>query len=107
MQLEQRPRVAAAEVPEVDEDEFDALHDVNTKGVLHCLQEEILAMRGQEPLFVHGRSGRRSVGPGSIITITSLAAVSPTAGTTTYVASKYAARGIVKTAGELVHDIVE
>ncbi|KAI1499122.1 oxidoreductase [Biscogniauxia marginata] len=84
-----------AETSSVNETEYDLLHDVNAKGILHCLQEEISVMKGQEPLYVEGRSGRRSVGPGSIINVTSLSAVIGTAKSITYTASKFAARGIV------------
>lgn len=79
--------------------EYDNLHDVNAKGILHCLQEEISVMKDQEPLFAEGRSGQRSVGPGAIVNITSLSAVLGTAQSATYVASKFAARGIIKCAG--------
>ncbi|KAI0142650.1 oxidoreductase [Xylariaceae sp. FL1272] len=72
----------------IDETEYDNLHDVNAKGVLHCLQEEISAMKDQEPI----------IGPGSIINITSLSAVLGTAQSATYVAIKLAARGIIKCA---------
>lgn len=44
----------------LDESEYDLLHEVNAKGILHCLQEEIAAMKDQEPTYVEGRSGRRS-----------------------------------------------
>lgn len=84
----------------MNETEYDLLHDVNAKGILHCLQEEITVMKDQEPLYVEGRSGRRSIGPGSIINITSLSAVIGTANSITYTASKFAARGIVKCAGK-------
>ncbi|KAI1391884.1 oxidoreductase [Hypoxylon trugodes] len=92
------PRQTSAKTQDVDETEYDLLHDTNTRGILHCLQEEIIAMKDQEPLYVEGRSGRRSVGPGSIINVTSLSAVTATAESVTYVASKFAARGIVKCA---------
>ncbi|KAJ2990106.1 hypothetical protein NUW58_g3123 [Xylaria curta] len=45
-----------------------------------------------------GRSGQRSVGPGAIVNIISLSAVLGTAQSATYVASKFAARGIIKCA---------
>ncbi|KAI3327033.1 short-chain dehydrogenase/reductase SDR [Xylariaceae sp. AK1471] len=92
------PRQVEADVASVNEEEYDYLHDVNAKGILHCLQEEIQMMKSQEPQSAEGRSGPRSVGPGSIINITSLSAVSATAKSTTYVASKFAAQGIIKCA---------
>lgn len=45
----------------VDESEYDLLHDVNAKGILRCLQEEIAVMKDQEPVYVEGRNGRRSI----------------------------------------------
>ncbi|KAI1424865.1 oxidoreductase [Xylaria sp. FL1777] len=92
------PRQVAADTGMVNELEYDHLHDINAKGILHCLQEEISAMKDQEPLVAEGRSGRRKIGPGSIINITSLSAVLGTVHSTTYVASKFAARGIIKCA---------
>ncbi|KAI1073800.1 oxidoreductase [Whalleya microplaca] len=92
------PRQTAADTSNVDEAEYDLLHDVNAKGILHCLQEEISVMKNQEPLYAEGRSGRRSIGSGSIVNVTSLSAVLGTAQSITYVASKFAARGIVKCA---------
>ncbi|KAI1246417.1 putative secondary metabolism biosynthetic enzyme [Eutypa lata] len=92
------PRQVEAATPSVNEAEYDLLHDVNAKGILHCLQEEITLMKDQEPLYVEGRSGRRSIGLGAIVNITSLSAVIGTANSITYTASKFAARGIVKCA---------
>ncbi|KAI0018188.1 short-chain dehydrogenase/reductase SDR [Xylariomycetidae sp. FL0641] len=92
------PRPKESDTYDVDEADYDALHDVNAKGTLHCLQEEIRAMQAQEPRYVAGRGGRRSVGPGSIVTVTSLSAVQGFPKSTTYVASKFAARGIIQCA---------
>ncbi|KAI1073857.1 oxidoreductase [Whalleya microplaca] len=92
------PRKTSADTTSVDEPEYDHLHDVNAKGILHCLQEEIAAMKDQEPTYVEGRSGSRSIGPGSIINVTSLSAIVGSANTITYTASKFAARGIIKCA---------
>ncbi|KAI1762569.1 oxidoreductase [Hypoxylon sp. FL1150] len=92
------PRKTQADTMSVDESEYDLLHDVNTKGILRCLQEEIAVMKDQEPIYVEGRSGRRSIGPGSILNITSLSAVVCSANSITYTASKFAARGIIKCA---------
>lgn len=94
------PRQKESDISSVDEAEYDLLHDVNTKGILHCLQEEISVMKSQEIMYVEGRSGHRQVGPGSIVNVTSLSAILAMGKTTTYVASKFAARGIIKCAGE-------
>ncbi|KAI4865529.1 oxidoreductase [Hypoxylon rubiginosum] len=87
-----------ADTTSVDESEYDLLHDVNAKGILRCLQEEIAAMKDQEPVYVEGRNGRRSIGPGSIVNITSISAVVSSANSIAYTASKFAARGIIKCA---------
>ncbi|KAI1384754.1 uncharacterized protein F4822DRAFT_416159 [Hypoxylon trugodes] len=89
---------AESDVTIVDESEYDLLHDVNAKGILHCLQKEIIAMKDQEPAYVEGRHGRRSIGPGSIINITSLSSSVCTPNSVTYTASKFAAKGIIKCA---------
>lgn len=95
------PRQREADISGVDEAQFDFLHDVNTKGILHCLQEEISAMKGQAFEYVKGRGGGlRNVGRGSIVNVTSLSALLATASSATYTASKFAARGIIKCAGE-------
>ncbi|KAI1141664.1 oxidoreductase [Hypoxylon sp. FL0543] len=92
------PRKTEADTTSVDDSEYDLLHEVNAKGILHCLQAEIAAMKDQEPLYAEGRHGRRSIGPGSIINVTSLSAYVSSANSTTYTASKFAARGIIKCA---------
>jgi NAD(P)-dependent dehydrogenase (short-subunit alcohol dehydrogenase family) len=85
----------------VDELEYDFLHDVNAKGILHCLQEEISVMKEQESPYIEGRSGRRRIGAGSIVNVTSLSAILAAGKSTTYTASKFAARGIINCAGKL------
>ncbi|OTA62354.1 NAD(P)-binding protein [Hypoxylon sp. EC38] len=67
---------------------------VNSAG----LQEEIVAMKDQEPAHVEGRSGRRSIGPGSIMNVTSLSSYVSSTNSITYTARKFAARGIIKCA---------
>lgn len=95
------PRLKEASLDQISDDEFELLHDVNCRGVLHCLQEEIEVMKSQQERFIDGRSGRRGIGRGSITVITSLSAVLGAPKTATYVASKFAARGVVKVAGML------
>ncbi|KAI2472214.1 oxidoreductase [Annulohypoxylon bovei var. microspora] len=91
-------RKTEADTTSVDESEYDLLHDINAKGILHCLQEEIAAMKNQEPAYVEGRNGRRSIGPGSIVNVTSLSSVVSSGNSITYTASKFVARGIIKCA---------
>ncbi|XDG07554.1 hypothetical protein ABKA04_007169 [Annulohypoxylon sp. FPYF3050] len=88
------PRASEADIMSLDESEYDLLHEVNAKGILHCLQEEIAAMKDQEPTYVEGRSGRRSVGPGSIISITSLSSTVCAPFSINYTASKFAAKAV-------------
>ncbi|KAI0506835.1 oxidoreductase [Xylaria bambusicola] len=90
------PQRVAADILTVNEPDYNYLQEINLKGILHCLQKDISAMKDQEAQFAEGRSGRREVGPGAIINITSLSALSGTVQSTTYVASKFAARGIIK-----------
>ncbi|KAI0119689.1 oxidoreductase [Daldinia grandis] len=92
------PRQTEADTTSVEESEYDLLHEVNAKGILHCLQEEIAFMKNQEPAYTEGRNGRRSIGTGSIVSITSLSAGIGTPNSMSYTASKFAARGIIKTA---------
>ncbi|KAI1662897.1 oxidoreductase [Daldinia decipiens] len=92
------PRKTEADTPNVDESEYNILHEINAKGILHCLQEEIAVMKSQEPAYVEGRSGSRSIGSGSIICITSLSAIIGSPNSIPYTASKFAARGIIKSA---------
>nr|POE47292.1 3-oxoacyl-[acyl-carrier-protein] reductase fabg [Quercus suber] len=86
------PRLKEASLDQISDEESEFLHDVNRGGILHCLQEEIEVLKSQEEYFAEGRSGRRSVGQGSIIIITSLSAMLGTPKSATYVASKCAAR---------------
>ncbi|KAI1475192.1 oxidoreductase [Daldinia eschscholtzii] len=92
------PRQTEADTANVEDSEYDLLQEINAKGILHCLQEEITAMKNQEPAYAEGRHGRRSIGSGSIVCITSLSAVVSSPSSMSYTASKFAARGIIKTA---------
>ncbi|KAI0887014.1 oxidoreductase [Annulohypoxylon maeteangense] len=91
-------RKTEADVTSLDESEYDLLHDINAKGILHCLQEEIAVMKNQEPAYVEGRNGRRSIGPGSIINVTSLSSSVCSPNSIAYTASKFAAKSIIKCA---------
>ena len=57
----------------------------------------------QEPLNYKGRHGRRSLGRGSIINITSVMSLIGAAGKLPYAASKHAVMGMTKTAGKICH----
>ena len=87
-------------ITEVSFEEFDQLHSVNCKGILHCLREELKVMQAQDQTYVEGRSGRRGVGRGSIINVVSLAGVVGIPNGVTYTASKFAANAVSKIAGK-------
>jgi len=80
-------------------EEFDRCHDVNARGVFFCIAEVAKVMQGQDEKFTEGRSGRRSVGRGVIITLSSLNGQTPVPTHVQYGSSKYAALGIAQTAG--------
>lgn len=83
------------------EEEFDRVHNVNAKGMLFCIAEVAKVMEAQDEKFTEGRSGRRSTGRGSIVTLSSLNGQIPVSGHVQYGSSKYAALGITHTAGKL------
>ena len=85
------------------DDEFDRVHGVNARGMLFCIAEVAKVMLAQEERFTEGRSGRRSTGRGSIVTLSSLNGQIPVSNHVQYGSSKYAALGITHTAGKLGH----
>ncbi|KAL9090441.1 MAG: hypothetical protein Q9159_001971 [Coniocarpon cinnabarinum] len=87
-------------ITEVDLEEFDALHNVNTKGTLNCLKVVMKQMHAQDEQYVEGRSGRRSIGKGAIVNLISLSGLVGWPGSVTYTSSKFAATGITKCAGK-------
>ena len=87
-------------VTEMPEEEFDRVHNVNAKGMFFCISEVAKVMQAQDEKFTEGRSGRRSVGRGSIVTLASLNAQIPVSNHVQYGSSKYAALGITQTAGK-------
>ncbi|KAI9727522.1 MAG: hypothetical protein M1828_006464 [Chrysothrix sp. TS-e1954] len=85
-------------ISDMDLQEYETINDVNYRGLLFCVGAESKAMLEQEERFVEHRNGRRSVGKGAIVNITSLASFTPAPYKVHYVASKFAAMGITKTA---------
>ena len=83
------------------DEEFDRVHNVNARGMLFCIAEVAKVMQSQDEKFTEGRSGRRSIGRGSIITLSSLNGQIPVSTHVQYGSSKYAALGITQTAGKL------
>jgi NAD(P)-dependent dehydrogenase (short-subunit alcohol dehydrogenase family) len=81
---------------------FDALHAVNTRGLMLCVRAVSAAMKTQEPLaFTPPRSSTsRSLGRGAIVNLGSTASYLPAPGFLPYVATKHAILGITKNAGE-------
>lgn len=81
---------------------FDFINSVNTRGLLHCVQAEVRAMRGQELIYpLEGRPGVR----GSIVNIASVGSIVPVSGQAAYTISKHAVIGITRSAGMLNHCI--
>lgn len=82
------------------DEEFDRVHNVNAKGMLFCIGEVAKVIQAQDEKYTEGRSGRRSTGRGSIVTIASLNGQLPVSNHVQYGSSKYAAIGITHTAGK-------
>ncbi|KAL8784420.1 MAG: hypothetical protein Q9195_009048 [Heterodermia aff. obscurata] len=87
-----------APVTEIPIEEFDRVHNVNARGMLFCIAEVAKVMQAQDEKFTRGRSGRRSIGRGSIVTLSSLNGQIPVSSHVQYGSSKYAALGITHTA---------
>ena len=73
---------------------------MDCRGVEVCLKELLKVMKAQGETFVEGRSGRRSIGRGSIVNVVSsgLIGVPNTAAHTT---AKFAANAATRAAGEI------
>ena len=80
--------------------EYDFLMDVNVKGTVLCMGAVTAAMEKQEPLTYEGRNGKRSIGRGAIVNMSSMNGMIAELGKGPYVASKFAVMGITKTAGK-------
>ncbi|KAF7914940.1 hypothetical protein EAE99_010361 [Botrytis elliptica] len=84
---------------DVDIDNFDQIHSVNTRGTMLITRAVTKAMSTQEPLTTKGRHGdERTLGRGSIVHIASAFSYIAAPGMMAYVASKHAMMGIVKVA---------
>jgi NAD(P)-dependent dehydrogenase (short-subunit alcohol dehydrogenase family) len=87
-------------VIDIPDEEFDRVHNVNARGTLHITSEVARVMVDQEERFLESRSGRRSIGRGCIVNISSLNGVLPVPNHVQYGSSKYASVGITETAGK-------
>ncbi|OTB03163.1 hypothetical protein M426DRAFT_74132 [Hypoxylon sp. CI-4A] len=84
---------------EIDPDDYDRVLGVNTKGVFLVTRAVGKVMKLQEPVSVDiGRHGRRDVGRGSIVNISSAMALAAVASKAPYTTSKHAVTGITKVA---------
>ena len=82
-------------------EEFDRVHNINARGMFFCTAEVAKVMQAQDEKFTESRSGRRGIGRGSIINLSSLNAKIPVSTHVQYGSSKYAALGITHTAGKV------
>ncbi|KAK7943571.1 oxidoreductase [Apiospora aurea] len=80
-------------------DLYDDVQETNAKGVLHHTKAAIRVMLKQEPLVIQDVDRARIIGRGAIVNICSIAGLVSVPGNIEYVASKFAAVGITKTAG--------
>ncbi|KAK5456828.1 hypothetical protein LTS15_004608 [Exophiala xenobiotica] len=98
------PPARPYKLAEVPVEDFDRLHNVNTRGLFLCMKAEITAMLKQEPRPREpgaGPTGTSSLVPperGTIVNLASLAGVGAVPGMTAYVASKHAVIGLTRTA---------
>ena len=81
-------------------EEFDRVHNVNARGNFFVTGAVSKVMLQQQENFAEGRSGRRSIGRGSLINISSLNGQIPVSNHVQYGSSKYATLGITLTAGK-------
>ena len=74
---------------------------VNLRGVFHCVQAEINAMKEQELRRVSERNPNRGTVRGTIVNMGSLGSYNTIPGNSPYVISKHAVLGLTKNAGKL------
>ncbi|KAL9092220.1 MAG: hypothetical protein Q9159_000979 [Coniocarpon cinnabarinum] len=89
---------ALPQIRDVDIASLDAIHAVNAKGTLLITKEMIKIMAAQDEGMVGGRNGKRGVGRGAIVNLSSLAGVMPWNGHVQYCAAKAAAVSITQCA---------
>lgn len=85
---------------DADPEEFDLLHKVNTTGVLIMTGAVAAVMKSQDERYVEGRSGKRGIGRGSIINISSLIGSISQVNSVQYCASKAGVIMVTKTAAK-------
>jgi NAD(P)-dependent dehydrogenase (short-subunit alcohol dehydrogenase family) len=86
-------------VADTDIANFDRIMQVNSKGMMLCVREEIAAMRKQHPRTFSGRGGSRDIGRGAIVNCASANSFAGLPGKMSYTVSKHAVMGLTKMAG--------
>ncbi|KAJ5717727.1 hypothetical protein N7488_003373 [Penicillium malachiteum] len=78
--------------------EYEKILEINTKGTLICMQEEIAAMQKQSPVCTPGITNPRRAQRGSIINIASITGIAALQNMMPYNVSKHAVIGLTKSA---------
>lgn len=80
--------------------DFQKAYDINTKGVLHCMKYVMRVMEKQdfETMPSRARSGKRNVGRGTIVNVSSISGVVALPNMGPYISSKWAVRAVTKVA---------
>ncbi|KAF2729364.1 NAD(P)-binding protein [Polyplosphaeria fusca] len=86
-------------ITETNEDDYERVMAVNTKGTFLMIKAVAKVMQGQAPRTVNlKRVGERSIGRGSIVNVASAAALAAVPGKVAYISSKHAVLGVTRTA---------
>ncbi|KAJ8118982.1 hypothetical protein ONZ43_g3882 [Nemania bipapillata] len=84
---------------QTDPDDFDRVMDINVKGVFLVIRAVAKLMKSQDPKILDlGRLGKRDVGRGSIVNVSSTMAVVAVQNKVSYATSKHAITGVTRAA---------
>lgn len=89
-----------ADIADLPLAEFKRFLDVNVTGMFLVTREVSVAMRSQEPRAVSAESKERGTTRGAIVNLGSASSLVAAPGVLPYTASKHAAIGLSKNAGE-------